>query len=261
VDSDFGTERSAKPVGDPDSDRLSELLRQMLLDFDPGLLARTLPTTFAPLASMVVRHVRRGLLGGPVLMADPAADPSERDVPDGGALDALAATLAAGLLAEIPEADRQAPEATLTRLASHMEGSSRAPSAGTLARHGGLARAFLRAWLRRERQTSLGFFDLHHPSEADSRIIAAHLPEGHDPRVVIVGHTHAAREIRVDDHRVYLNTGTWTDLLDLAAYDEQDASLQRLLDTLESGTLPAFRRLTWAEVTPAGPQLRNYAGS
>ena len=229
----------------------------LLLYLDTRLLVRTLPAGLKPLMGMLVRHVRRRLRGGQVLAAELSAAHSHWGGGGDDALDALARTMAGDLVAALPEADRQAPEATLVRLQSHLDGEAVVAARGSLAAHGGLRRALLRAWLRREGATSQAFFDLHSPGGADSQIIARHLPEGCGPRVTITGHTHAARDIRLDSERVYLNTGTWTDLLDLSAYTDQDASLTALIDALEAGMLPSFRRLTWAEVTPAGPQLHN----
>jgi UDP-2,3-diacylglucosamine pyrophosphatase LpxH len=230
----------------------------LLLYLDPGLLIRTLPAALQPLAGMVMRHVRRALCGGSVLGAELAADSGETGTPGGTAVETLARALAADLVGALSEADRQAPDATLVRLEAHLQGASAVPEPGTLAADGGLRRALLRAWLRRESQTSRRFFDPHRPGPADGQVIAHYLPEGCRRRVVIVGHTHAAREIQLDSQRVYLNTGTWTDLLDLSAYDDQDASLTNLIDMLAGGTLPSFRRQTWAEVTTAGPVLRTY---
>jgi len=41
-------------------------------------------------------------------------------------------------------------------------------------------------------------------------------------------------------------------------YDDRDLSPAGLIDMLETGTLPSFRRQTWAEVTSAGTTLRTY---
>jgi hypothetical protein len=84
------------------------------------------------------------------------------------------------------------------------------------------------------------------------------LPDDGVRRVVLAGHTHAAWCISLDDGRVYLNTGTWSDLLDLSDVGETEADLVRLHESLEQGDVPRRRRWTWAELTPSGPLLRQW---
>jgi hypothetical protein len=96
---------------------------------------------------------------------------------------------------------------------------------------------------------------LDDPSEFDKRIIEQFLPDRCAQKVVIVGHTHAARDVRLPGDRAYFNSGTWTNLLDLSDFNDSEENLRTLIDKLEAGTWPGFTRLTWAEVTADWPLL------
>jgi hypothetical protein len=84
------------------------------------------------------------------------------------------------------------------------------PAAGTLANHGG-AKVLLRAALGC--LDDGGLVDQSHRSKADQKIVEAYLASGQGSRIVIAGHTHATRYLRLDDKRTYVNTGTWTNLI------------------------------------------------
>ncbi|HND56002.1 MAG TPA: hypothetical protein PLV92_26480, partial [Pirellulaceae bacterium] len=193
----------------------------------------------------------------------------------GTPVERLADRLASDLCDVLSDDERAAPELLLTRLDDWLapgresfdsnepslrsvSRSAQRSSEQTLADHDGLSAKFLRAWLRSEARRSPAFFDTSARGALDDRIIAEQLPPNCGPRVVIAGHTHAARDIRLDAERVYLNTGTWTELLDLADFADTDAGLKRLIDRLEAGELPARRRLHWGEVTKAGPRLHEF---
>lgn len=118
---------------------------------------------------------------------------------------------------------------------------------GMLAAHGGMRARMLRAFLLLASDQGR-FFDRRHRSAEDRRIIRAHLPKDAPPRVVIAGHTHAAREIWVSPDHAYLNTGTWTDLIAFPPTVD-DETLKTWIDRLEERTVPRVKRLTWAEVT------------
>jgi UDP-2,3-diacylglucosamine pyrophosphatase LpxH len=239
----------------------------LLLYLDPLLLLKNLPASLVPLLKSLKRAVSRELFGGSAL-AMPAAPLSDSGSADEGTAlddptarpirptDDLAAQMADALVSALSDSERHAPEGTLAHLESYLEsGQSLSPVEKTMSASGGIRRAMLRAWLRREHAVSEAFFQRHEASEFDRRIIDEHLPENSGPRVVIVGHTHIAREVQLAKDRVYLNTGTWTRLLDLSQFDDSDENLDALIDVLESGNVPSFPRLTWAEVTPNGPSL------
>lgn len=65
------------------------------------------------------------------------------------------------------------------------------------------------------------------------------------------GHTHAAREIR-DGERVYLNTGTWSDLMRLPRLADR-AAVERFAEDLATNQMKRIQRPTYAEVTAEGP--------
>jgi hypothetical protein len=102
------------------------------------------------------------------------------------------------------------------------------------------------------------FFNRKATSRMDQAIIDSHLgslsPEHAKGRVVIAGHTHAAREVSLSGDRVYLNTGTWSDLLPFPD-DVQDPSLQSWIDRLEDNLLAPVRRPTYALVDGTGARL------
>jgi hypothetical protein len=128
------------------------------------------------------------------------------------------------------------------------------PEPGTLAAHGGLGRFLLRAFLRIASKDGT-FFERSKPDAHDEALIREHLAPRAGPRVLITGHTHAARHIVLEGERVYLNTGTWTDLMKLPRFDD-DQAVKQFADALEAGNVPRVRRLTYAEVTSEGPTLK-----
>lgn len=83
---------------------------------------------------------------------------------------------------------------------------------GTLARHGGARRWLARAWLRSLSEDG-SFFDQNSFNDVDREVLREHLPDGTGPRVVLCGHTHAARLHHMGADSVYINTGTWIDLM------------------------------------------------
>jgi len=101
------------------------------------------------------------------------------------------------------------------------------------------------------------FFDKAGLNGTDRAVIREYLPEGCGPRVVICGHTHAAREHHFDGERVYLNTGTWIDLMKPPPLGSDEAA-QSWIDALETARFPSFRRPTYAEVTAEGAFLREW---
>jgi UDP-2,3-diacylglucosamine pyrophosphatase LpxH len=138
------------------------------------------------------------------------------------------------------------------------EGAQDGPGDDLLAAHGGLRSRVLRAFLQVASDEG-HFFDEKHLSAHDSAIVAEHLPADAPARVVIAGHTHAAREVALDEERTYINTGTWTDLM---AFPDKidDVALRDWIDRLERDDVPRKRHLTYAEVTAEGAALRQYKG-
>jgi hypothetical protein len=217
----------------------------LLLYLDPLLALPELKKVLGLSTGMLLRNVRKQLQdGGPVLGGgDSTAEFAGDEV--------LARYIASGF----SEQDRRTPEACLRRLEAWLVGAA-APVPGTLASHGGRGRFLLRAFLRVASADGT-FFDPSTPDAHDQAIIQEHLAPRAGPRVLITGHTHAARRIVLDGERVYLNTGTWTDLMRLPPMDD-DAAVQKFAEELEAGSIPRLRRLTYAEVTPQGPVLESW---
>lgn len=66
--------------------------------------------------------------------------------------------------------------------------------------------------------------------------------------------TPTPREVRLSDDRVYLNTGTWSDLLTFPK-DAQDPSLQEWIASLERNELAPIRHRTYALIDTDGARL------
>jgi hypothetical protein len=162
--------------------------------------------------------------------------------------------LARAIALGFTEGERSVPEACTRRLERWLEGTA-APVPGMLAAHGGgrfLLRAFLRAF-----SSEATFFE---PSKLDSHdraLIEDFLAPRAGPRVLITGHTHAAREAVLKGERVYLNTGTWTDLMKVPRFDD-DLAVRAFAEALEAGSVPRLRHLRYADVTPEGPRLQSW---
>lgn len=99
----------------------------------------------------------------------------------------------------------------------------------------------IRAWRGRADQT----FSIEH--EDDEYLIPARTLAMRFP-VVIFGHTHLAKRIDLGNGALYLNAGTWADIMRMpsAVYDGDEAAgteaLKRFLDDVESNNIAGFRR-------------------
>ena len=100
----------------------------------------------------------------------------------------------------------------------------------------------LRWWAKRDKIT----WDV--AAEAEEYIRAATTLAGQGPRVIVFGHTHLAKRVALGDGAVYLNTGTWADLVRLPAavvHDDHELAkqaLEQLLEKLKANDLAALRR-------------------
>jgi UDP-2,3-diacylglucosamine pyrophosphatase LpxH len=212
-----------------------------------------------------LRGVERALSRGPTLGAPVAAEGAS---PPPAMVPAMEEWLAEALVAAVPPEERQA-KAALNRTLQTMFAPGAPPAPGTLAAHEGLRRWGARRFLSRAALDG-AFFDRSVVSAEDKALIDAHLPAGSGPRVVIFGHTHAARHIDLGDGRVYLNTGTWMDLLRLPklaseaavkAWLADDEAVKAWLDDLEAHRIEPVRERTYAEVTAGGASLATFSGS
>lgn len=213
-----------------------------------GHLGRALDLSVQALALQVGKWLRG--------TAKLAAGPSQEAVAN-TALDDMAQALAQ----TYSEAQRKNPARCVDELIEWLESdaSNDAPMReGLLATHGGMRARMLRAflWLASDEGR---FFDRSYGSADDRRIIKDYLPAGAPPRVVIAGHTHAARQIQVSSQHLYLNTGTWTDLIAFPSVID-DGAIKTWIDQLEQRQIPRLQRLTWAEVTPEYALLHDAAG-
>jgi len=186
----------------------------------------------------------------------PALAASSVSAPSGDAGERAAEDIAAAIFAEIDVNARSAPEATLENLRLGLMGKDEVSAPGSLSAHSGRLRSVLRAAVRRLSYDQ-SFFDRRARSDIDAAIINEWLgPEARD-RVVIAGHTHAAREIALAAGCSYLNTGTWTDLLPLPT-GLSDSDLQQWTDDLEAGRLASLRFCTYAVIDEQGARLEEW---
>lgn len=213
----------------------------LLLYLDHWLAMRHLPRALGLTAAMLAKKVGKMLLGTATLAGD-----ASQNTDDASPVDDMAWALAQ----TYSDVQKRNPARCADELLEWLDSDARddsPPVEGTLAAHGGIRARMLRAFLLLASDRGR-FFDRHHRSADDNRIIKAHLPLGTPPRAVIAGHTHAAREVWISPEHVYLNTGTWTDLMALPSTLD-DATLKTWIDQLEQRSVPRVKRLTWAEVT------------
>lgn len=220
----------------------------LLLYLDPQRALALLPSALGLHGEQLLRAFRR-YLGPRATLASSAAPAVET------ALDEL---LAQAIAAELDDDERLGPDAAVHRLKTWLAARP-APTPGTLAQHGGARRWLARAALRGLSGDG-SFFDLKGLNDVDRDVMREHLPEGTGPRVVLCGHTHAARLHRSSRDHMYINTGTWIDLMKLPelAADERARSW---IDDLEHDRVARLRRLTYGEVTADGASLKEWPGA
>ena len=228
----------------------------LLLYLDPGLVLRNLPKSLKPVLSMINRSFHRRLFGGPALgtVAAVKVAQSESEQSESGedaSMMLLADALASDVFDSLTDSERRNFTATQTKFETHLESDETGfglEANGALGIHGGPFRPLLRAWLRREGRKGESFFQPAMEASIDKLIIQEQRDKFNGPVVVIAGHTHAARQIEFAPRQVYINTGTWTNLIDLSPFKDDDKGLRDLIDAMASDSLTVTKRLTWASV-------------
>jgi UDP-2,3-diacylglucosamine pyrophosphatase LpxH len=205
----------------------------LLLFLDPVATLKGVPPFLDFRTEAAVRALKRRLRSGPVL-----GEASTELLDLNSTLAELLATEAEGIQVEL--AARELEDWLEGRLGA--EGDVLA---------GGVSNRLVRWAFRR---ATAGFFSLDRPSSDDQRVIDEHLPTDVRRRVVIAGHTHAARSSTLPGERIYLNTGTWTDLLRFPG-DVSDPELEAWKAALLRNEVPPLQRLTYAVVDEDGPRL------
>jgi hypothetical protein len=82
----------------------------------------------------------------------------------------------------------------------------------------------------------------------------ARRPEHRDATLFVCGHTHLARVVPLGRDQVYINTGTWTEIVyDVATMRRQDQRFPFLEIRYPDGDRPEGRLLVWTD-TEAAPQ-------
>lgn len=233
----------------------------VLLYLDAPLVLRHLPAAGGIWGkAALVRKLRELLRSGYVLRAAQEAQPSPDEE------EKLVNELVQSIHAEISIRGQasSAPlfaDAQVEQFERWLEdGAVEANTLTLRATHNGIGRAMLRAAMRRFSANSGGFFDHAALGPEEAAAMQAHLPPrqpSDPPCVFIMGHTHAARRVAMhgDEQNLYLNAGTWTDLVEFPGVDH-GPEVEAFMDHLEAGTYPRRERRTWVEVTPEhGPQL------
>ena len=214
----------------------------LLFYLDASLVIKNLPSAVGPFLKKLMGSFRSQVRSGIVL--------GTQNTEDEEYINELGGVLAGICLEEGVNATMG-----VQQLTEYLEGFSEGRP-GTLANHSGVRKWFLRAALRYMGRDGASHFDLKCPSELDKEIIAKYLPKSSQRKVVVCGHTHAARHIELEGSRVYLNTGTWTELIDFSNLaEEKDPGTKEFIDRLEKGLAERATRLTYAEVTADGPKL------
>ena len=217
----------------------------LLLYLDPVLALKHLPGTVTLGVRAFVGKLQRRMRRGPTLAAGEAAAAKTTLATPPDDLDLVTGALFDGLAFE------ERTDGNIAAIEDWL-GGHRGGADGTLASHGG-GRCLLRAALRLLGRGGIAF-DQTQLDKDDQAIIAEHLPAGCGPRVVIAGHTHAARHVRLDAERTYINTGTWSDLIPWPPLGS-DADAKQFIDDLDANKVPPLRRLTWALVDEHGAHL------
>lgn len=223
----------------------------LLLYLDRALAMQHLPRALGLYAENLANALAKALLGTATLSASLSPEHAS-PAPPASPADDIARALARTYTAT----QRQNPGRCATELEDWLNGEGEGMRAGTLAAHGGVRPRILRAFLHLASDDGR-FFTRSHKSDDCLAIAREHLRPGSPPRVVIAGHTHAAREIWLSEDHAFINTGTWTDLMELPSRVDDDV-LKAWIDRLERRDVPRVRQLTFAEVTPESVALRDY---
>lgn len=224
-----------------------------LLALDKKLFFKHLPAGLALTLQKLRHSLLRRIQGGPTLGSTTESAGNEATVEE-----MLAEVIATGIQGGFT------PSAAIIDV--ELESLSRPDvetGQDTLSRSGGRLRQWLvRGWLRQQSGAINAFFDPIKPSEFDQAVMAEWLPpslDEHHRRIVVCGHSHAARlHTRPDRPHHYLNTGTWSRLLDVSGRADSDPAIQALLDDLFANRVKLESKLTWGEITQEGPHLNTF---
>lgn len=225
----------------------------LLWYLDPKLADARFSKAFGLGVAKLLRPLSRAMARSAALASGDEQLQTTPHLPIGDAA-AMAEAFAEALEDELSDEQRGAPQTMIQRARQWLEGQEApaGPSDHGVAR-GGIRRLAARAFLRRVSKAG-SLFDPGALSREDMTLIEPHLPEGSGPCVAIFGHTHAARFHRLSGERTYINTGTWTDMIDLPELDD-DAAVAAWIDALDRGEVKRAQRLTYAEVTTGGARL------
>lgn len=240
-----------------------KVLALLMLELEPTIVKRSLPDVFRAASAWVAKHYRKATwhLGG-----DGISPTGERLV-------------AAEVDDDLPPDIRRAFYRELAEIEVHQQHSVSAGDTGNMLRkvffgreEDGLKAMFARgetipmARLQKIQVALRGMLDGDKTFEEafpDGSCYAAarKMAEAGVAKVVVMGHTHLARNIELPEGGRYLNTGTWTDLIQfdkalLADHDDAREALSAWLQKLAEDRLDGIRnhmpRYADIEVDDAG---------
>lgn len=225
-----------------------------LLLLDPRLAAKRLGDALGISASAVVRGLVQRLGPSSAKLSIGPADSTSGQVSSGGVLDSVAQAIA-GAMTDFERAALLRVEAELE---SYLENDP-APTPGVAhlsAGAGGLARRLL---LRALGAALIAGRDAFRPELPDP--LASDTINSWGLEVIaLTGHTHAAKQIAHWPGVVYINTGTWLDLVPLPNEANEEA-VDDWLERLQHNRIPRWQGCPVAHVDASGAALLHWDGS
>lgn len=178
-----------------------------------------------------------------------------RPAAEAGRVDAFVAELAGDIAGVMTQAELQALQRVENDLRDYLGRGAPAVSTPNLLSGGGLARSLL---LRALGRALLRGRDGFRPEVADKLANTVMDSWGREG-IAVTGHTHAAKQISRAPGQVYLNTGTWLDLV-LPPADVSAAAVTEWLARLSNDEVPRWQGGPLAVVDVDGARLLHWNG-
>lgn len=229
-----------------------------LLLVDPRKASRKIAAALGIGAAALVRLVaQRAGLSSAKLSASTPAEGNEWGQPAAEPrADAVFAEVAEHIVGALSPAEQSALDRVQDELQAYLDQGVPASRDVHVLAGGGLAKSLL---LRALGGALVRGRDAFRPRTPDALALDAMRGWGREA-IAIAGHTHAAKQIERDAGLVYLNTGTWLDLLPVPADTSQD-SVAIWLDDLRSDKLARWRGCPVARVDGDGARLLHWNGA
>lgn len=184
-----------------------------------------------------------------------AAPEAARPAPVADPTDAFLTELAGDIAGAMTPAELSAPQRMEDDLRGYLAHGAPPDVAKKMLSSGGLARSLL---LRALGRALLRGRDGFRPQTADKLAKGVMATWGRQC-IAVTGHTHAAKEISLAPGQIYLNTGTWLDLV-LPPADASAAAVSAWLARLANDEVPRWQGCPIAVVDPNGARLLHWDG-